>query len=550
MSAAVGAHTTATRVYLALALLIIAAIGVGAAVGGSIRDRRSSDARAAKVLLGSTELGPGRLQRRAGVAEAFRLRALRSGSLRRLHVYLGSRTRAHELRVGLFAGGHGRPGRRLRTARLRRPRQGRWNAVRVRAVALASRRIYWVALLGIGGRLALRGHLHRSCTGAVGRRHMTRIPSRWRVRRHSHTCRVSLYGTGRRKVPTATAPAPPAPTPPVPAPTPPSPPAPPASAIVPCALTHAAGANGSTSCWATHTGVQGATGYTEAQIEAATAPGFTKVDGNVTVTTTGATIDHEWIVGCVSVDASDVTIEDSLITPPNGDYCEGGNGGTAASAINDGDGTTPTGLVVRSTTVDGGNANGNQFGVSIDQASCILCNVFGFAKNYSTGGGTAAQPAVFMGDYSHDLSLNSCAGFPGGCTTPAGGASAQCPHDNGFYMNSSDYVTIEDSYSILTGAGYCTTGAITNLADYGPPNNMSIVGDYMEGDQGADLYTGKAGSCGTPNIVVKDNAFSSQNGFNGTDMVDYWTPTGNTWSGNYVAETGRAVPEPAKQSGC
>jgi hypothetical protein len=120
-------------------------------------------------------------------------------------------------------------------------------------------------------------------------------------------------------------------------------------------------------------------------------------------------------------------------------------------------------------------------------------------------------------------------------------------------MNSSTYVDLEHDYSILTGAGYCTTGAITNLADYGTPNNMTVTDSYMEGDAGADLYTGKAGACGTPNIVVTNNAFSDDNGYNGTDFVNFWTTVGNTWSGNYIAESGATLgsfPEPVTSSGC
>jgi hypothetical protein len=324
----------------------------------------------------------------------------------------------------------------------------------------------------------------------------------------------------------------------------------PSSDWVSCALTHAAGANGTKSCWATHTGVEGATGYTEAQIESGTAPGFTHVTGDVTVNTQGATLDHEWISGCIAVNASDVTIKDSLVTPPDGDYCEGGNRGTERSAINDGDGGPPTGLLIEDTTVDGGNSTGNQFGVLINQGSCVRCNVFGFAKNFATGANTAAHPAVFQDDYSHDLSANSCAGHPGGCTTPASGASAECAHDNGFYMNSSTYVVIVHSYSILTGAGYCTTGAITNLADYGTPHDMTVANSYMEGMAGADLYTGKGDDCGTPDMVIANDAFSADNGYGGRDVVNQWTDSGNSWHGNYIAETSAPFLEPGTSREC
>jgi hypothetical protein len=285
--------------------------------------------------------------------------------------------------------------------------------------------------------------------------------------------------------------------------------------------------------------VQGSTGYSEAQIEAG-APGFTRM-GNVSISTPGTTIDHAWIVGCVAVNAgaTSVTIKNSLITPPDGQYCSSSADGSAASAINNGNSAkTPSGFLVEDTTVDGGNATGNQFGVSINEGSCVRCNVFGFAKNYSTGSNPSAHPAVFQDDYSHDLSLNSYSGD---------GSGSDCAHDNGWYMNSSTNVIIEHSYSIMSGARSCTTGAITNLADYGPPNNMTVDNSYMEGQGGADLYTGKANACGTPNIVITHNAFSRNNGYNGTDFVNYWTPVGNTWSGNYIAETNATFNSPKSQ---
>ncbi len=305
---------------------------------------------------------------------------------------------------------------------------------------------------------------------------------------------------------------------------------------VPCALTHAAGAAGTSSCWATHTGVQGATGYSEAQIKAG-ASGFTHVNSDVTVNTAGTTIDHEWISGCVAVNANNVTISNSLITPPDGDYCSGGGGGSQVSAINDGNhASSPTGLLIEDTTVDGGNSTGDQYGVSIIHGSCIRCNVFGFAKNYWSGTNTAAAPTVFQDDYSHDLSIHSYTG-----TTPP---LPTCAHDNGWFIDSANNVTIEHSYSILTGAGYCVTGAITALADYGLPHDITVDSSYMEGINGADLYTGSPHACGTPNIVITNNAFSSDNGFSSTDYVLQWSPAGNVWSGNTIAETGAAFDNP------
>lgn len=296
----------------------------------------------------------------------------------------------------------------------------------------------------------------------------------------------------------------------------------------PCSLTHAAGADGVSSCWATHSGVEGSTGATEAQIEAnPAAHGFTVHSGELDAVA-NTTYDHVWVQnGCISIPtgANNVTIKNVLVTT-NGNYCQGGDHATAPAGINDGNGTSPTGLLVEDTTVDGGNTAIDSFGISINNAECLRCSALGFTKNFTTGSNLASR-TLFQDDYSHDLS------------------NAGCTHDNGFYMNSSDNFTIEHSYSIANGAGSgCVTGAITNLADYGTPHDFTVDNSYMEGISGADLYTGKGSSCGTPNVVITNDAFSSDNGYGGTQLADYWTPTGNVWSGNHIAETGVALSPP------
>jgi hypothetical protein len=307
---------------------------------------------------------------------------------------------------------------------------------------------------------------------------------------------------------------------------------------VPCALTHTAGYDSTNSCWATHTGVEGATGYTKGRIEHG-APGFTHVRGNVIIRTPGVVIDHAWISGCIAINsgANNVTIKDSLITPADGDYCQSNVGGTHASAINDGQGSSaPTGLLIEDTTVDGGNAMGDQYGVSIVHASCIRCNVSGFADNYWSGDNGAAAPTLFQDDYSHDMTRNN-----------------QGSHMQAWMLDSSTYVKVEHSYAIMTGGQSYVTGAITLQSDWGPPRNITVDRSYAEGDNGMDM----TGGCGTLNIVFTNNALSKDNGYSSTDYVGGFATrsttsahVGNTWTGNYVAESRtEAAPPPSGNPG-
>ena len=164
---------------------------------------------------------------------------------------------------------------------------------------------------------------------------------------------------------------------------------------------------------------------------------------------------------------------------------------------------------------------GDQWGVSIVRRPAFAATCSDSRKTVA-GSNTATAPALFQDDYSHDLSLNSYSG--------SGPNPSNCAHDNGWFIDSAQYVTIKHSYSILTGAGYCVTGAITALADYGLPHDITVDSSYMEGITGADLYTGSPNACGKPNIAITNNALSNDNGYSGTKTVLQWTPTGNTWS--------------------
>ena len=297
---------------------------------------------------------------------------------------------------------------------------------------------------------------------------------------------------------------------------------------MPCARTHAAGADGTSSCWATHTGVTSATGYTEVQIEAG-ATGFTHVAHDVTITQLVTVIDHG-ISGCVAINsgANNVTIKDTLITS-DGAACTSNTGGTAGSAINAGTDANgkaaPTGLLIEDTSVDAQNSPGDTYGVNFVHGSCIRCNVLGFSKGLWTGVNSAAAPSLYQDDYVHDMNAND-----------------QCAHMNGWFLWGSSYVTVEPSYSVMDGGGdNCVTGAISTQPGPPTPSNITIDRSYAEDGAGADVN----GGCGEPNIVFSNDALSNNNVYNGQFTVTcYKDGPGKVWSGNYVPETGKPFGDP------
>ncbi len=285
---------------------------------------------------------------------------------------------------------------------------------------------------------------------------------------------------------------------------------------VQCALTAAA-----EPCWASHTGVPS---YDEAQIVAGRSP-LRHVVGHVTITTPGSVIAHEWIDGCIAIDADNVTIKDSLIRSQ--DTCQGGGHTTASSAINDGSGPSPNGLLIEDTEVDGMQAIGDAYGISGDNYTCLRCNVHGFSKNLAAG-----TSVLIKDSYSHDLTTRD-----------------HCSHASAVYANSATNVRVEHSYLIASGTSDgCITAAFMNGGSYGPPHGDSIEHSYLEGLAGADLQEG----CGSTDIQVTDNAFSDNNGYNGTDFVYGFDSRdrGNVWRGNYVPELSRApAPPPSGDPG-
>ncbi|MDQ6818213.1 MAG: hypothetical protein M3018_12525 [Actinomycetota bacterium] len=281
-----------------------------------------------------------------------------------------------------------------------------------------------------------------------------------------------------------------------------------------------------------NTGVQAGTGYTEAQIVAGQST-LTHVTSDLTIATPGTTISHQWISGCIAIDANNVTIKDSLVTP-NGHTCSGGAHNSASSAINNGDigsPSTPTGTVIENVTVDAGpsqgpGTGGDTFGISLASGQCLRCDSFGFAKDFWLDG-TASNPALLQDSYAP--SLEAC--------TPV----ATCTHMDSVFLDSSTYVTIEHSYIIATNGGNNTTAAVDAQQDWGPIDHVKLDSSYVEGISGVDVEW----SCGATHSSITNNAFSNDSKFPRVPIDYYNTNAGDVWSANHIAETGARFPDPS-----
>ena len=284
-----------------------------------------------------------------------------------------------------------------------------------------------------------------------------------------------------------------------------------------CPLTHAAGA-GANSCWATHTGVQGSTGFTEVKIEAnPAAAGFTIHNGDLVITSPNTVIDHVWIKGCIQIaDGADNSVVKNSLLTPNGDACSGDNAG--GSAINTGQGSKiAKNTLIEDVTIDGEPGYGSHTAcITLDGGEALKVNLFGFAQGFISDTNTAQYPALFQDDYGHDYN--------------------GCSHDDGTWFNSSSYVTFEHGWIMTNdatqkGSDGCSTGALTGGSDYGPQDHVVFDNSYGEGATGEDTHAG----CGSTSSAYTNNALS-------TNMKDYGsgfvqTDTGNKWSGNYAVDS-------------
>lgn len=235
----------------------------------------------------------------AGRAEAFRYAATHTGAAETIHLYVARSDHA-TLRVGIYANSGRRPGALLTSGTVRRPRGGRWDAVRIRRVALQRARTYWLVVSADRGSVALRAGTTATCRHPGSAATALRgLPRRWGDRRPHSSCLLSAYVTGA--LPAAATPSP-APTTSSPAPTQPAPPAPARTS----------------KCFS----APGACGFPDPNYGNVGVPAGTQLSpsGDLVVTTPGTVINGAEISGPAPIDieASNVTVENSRLTVTGG----------------------------------------------------------------------------------------------------------------------------------------------------------------------------------------------------------------------------------------
>ena len=149
---------------------------------------------AASLLLGETNIEPGFASLPAGTAEAFKLRAVASGSARVLHLYLREANAASTITAGVYSEANGHPGTLLSTGAARAPHGRAWASVPITGLTLVSGRSYWLAILGAGGALRFRDRSEGSCPSqASAQRPLGALPKRWGSGSGHRSCPLSAF---------------------------------------------------------------------------------------------------------------------------------------------------------------------------------------------------------------------------------------------------------------------------------------------------------------------------------------------------------------------
>jgi hypothetical protein len=399
--------------------------------------------------LGSSDPGPARDTAPAGHAEAFPIKAVRSGVAREVHLLVDRGTTARLVSAALYTDANGHPGKLLTWGSLRNPPAARWDAIPLRPTRVHQAGGYWLAVLGTGGTLAYRDRPSTVCRSLeAGLTHLRRLPAHWSTGRSRSTCSLAAFVSG-------------IPATPHPNPKPPKAP------------------TRTRDCFST----PGACGYPDPAYGnvGPSAPCSSLIpSGSITASSPGQTIKGRNVTGTITVDASNVTIDNVCVTAD-------GNAQLGSAAITIASGRDA--LIERS-TIAGANASNQSVEIAV------------------------ANPSGAAATLSHDY-LYNC---------------GECVHDNSW--------TVTDSYIIANGMQgtddhyedvYCSDGTVSLNHDTllnpesqvatvfcdtgggggGPCDNHVSVTNSLLGGGGYTLYTcGNASSVGSSTMNISGNRFT------------------------------------------
>jgi hypothetical protein len=236
---------------------------------------------------------------------------------------------------------------------------------------------------------------------------------------------------------------------------------------------------------------------------------LTTVNGGMVVNTPGTIVSDKDIVGCVTINASNVTLKRVRV-----------RGCSAEPVVNVGYGKT--GILVEDSEIDGGNTNSLGSGIGYEGYTLRRSNVHRVSK-----GAHMTNNVVVEDNWIHDL-------YEG----------PDSHNDNVVSNGGSNFVVRHNTFQ----NNHTQTATVALYGDFAPISNVLVENNLLVGG-GFTVYggsvAGKPYSAGANNIRFVNNTFSRQywpkGGYWGHVSAFDPSKPGNAWSGNVWAETGQPV---------
>jgi hypothetical protein len=148
-------------------------------------------------VLGTAQIQNSLDSNSSGMAEAFPVTANSSSQVNSLSVFLDSSNTAGTVWVGVYTNYYGHPNKLLGQAVIQQPAPGRWNSVQIPTVQVKQWKRYWIALLGLNGKIEFRDSTSNWCYSETSRQTtLTSLPTTWSTSSQFSTCVVSMFGSG------------------------------------------------------------------------------------------------------------------------------------------------------------------------------------------------------------------------------------------------------------------------------------------------------------------------------------------------------------------
>jgi len=235
-------------------------------------------------------------------------------------------------------------------------------------------------------------------------------------------------------------------------------------------------------------------------------------------------IHDQWIDGCISVRASNVTIYNVLVRSTR--LCIGGKTMSILALISTGDngGGGISGLNVHDVELDGQGAAGDTMGIGQTEFTCTRCNIHGTAK-----GAKGDQNVTVRDSYVHDLAYD------------------RVTHTEGFFFDGGAG-NIVVAHNWIKANEDLSTAAVSFNNDFAG-HHATVDSNYLEGSGGADFTGGSFSNKPAPSmdhITVTNNALSPNNGWGGKQFAYGFDAhvDGNSWTGNVNAVSSVPIDAP------